>query len=193
MDGEFVIGILMVIFWLISSLVARFGRAARGRGAGEPVDERQADAQSGVPLGDALRDLAKQMGLEEAAPVERPVASEHTLTPSEHRRSAGETMITASEHVGRPSDHRRTASEARLTASEHIFERSEHQLTASEHRRGDVDVWSPPPADLPPRRGKSVFVAGLHRELAGGPRALARAVLLREILGPPVSLRERES
>ncbi|MCP3962024.1 MAG: hypothetical protein GY719_29630 [bacterium] len=188
MDSELVIGVLMVIFWLLSSLVAKFGKSVRKKqqtaesaGSAPPAEP----APAGGALQKMLQDLAEQMGLEtEASPAEPPVASEHVPTGSEHRRSAIEIASTVSEHRVRASDHRRTA-------SEQSFGLSEHQLTASEHQWGDL-VTHRLPKSMPGRRSRSKFVRRIHADLAGGRGTLARAIVLREILGPPVGLRSPE-
>ena len=142
----------------------------------------------------ALRDLAKQMGIEvEVEPAEQPVASEHARTAGEHRRTELETRRTLSEHVVEPSEHRRTASEAARTASEAIFEAREHRVTPGEHRRGDLRAPGPAARRLaaPPRvagRVRSDFARRLRADLGAGD-SLARAIVLREILGPPVGMR----
>ena len=223
MDGDLIIGLLMVIFWLVSSLVARFGRMVRQRQSGRPPrqpagqqPQQQArqpasqqaarragestDASQEPALQKMLRDLAEQMGLEtEVEPAEPPRASEHRPTSSEHRRTQLETRATASEHQLRasehqrtPSEYQRTASETRRTASEEVFALPEHQVTASEHQWGDV-VGHGMPQSMPRRhRQRSKFLRRLHADLAGGRDSLARAVVLREILGPPVGLRSEQ-
>ena len=192
MDSDVVIGLLMILVWIFSSLVARFGRKAR------QVPEEEGGAPRPASRGDllqkALRELADQMGIEvETAPSEAPVASEHTGTVSEHRRTATETRGTWSEHVAAPAEHRHTASEIRRTASEAVVQAAEHDLTASEHRRGDVEVSRLPAKASDRRRPRSEFARRLQADLTGGSKdALARAIVLREILGPPVSLRSPE-
>jgi hypothetical protein len=94
-----------------------------------------------------------------------------------------------SEHRPTLSEHRPTASEHRVTASEHRVTASEHRVTASEHRPGDVRTDMPPPPVTSQRRGRSRFVQGLLADLSG-PDGLRRSILLREVLGPPVSLRQ---
>lgn len=58
----------------------------------------------------------------------------------------------------------------------------------SEHRPGDVVVTRPP---APARRRvlKPGFGRRLVADLQGDRESLARAIVLREILGPPVGLR----
>jgi hypothetical protein len=55
----------------------------------------------------------------------------------------------------------------------------------------------PPPrvASVPtgPRRRRSALAQGLIDDLSSGPSSLARAMLLREVLGPPVALRNQGS
>ncbi len=212
MDGDVIIGILMVVFWLVSSLAARFGKKKARSGEGEsedampsvppvpPVPGHRPQSRPQRPAAPAagsfqkaLQNLAEQMGMEvEVAPAEAPVASEHSRTASEHRRTALETHATLSERTATASEHRRTASEARRTASETAFTLPEHQLTASEHRRGDLRRPRPTAAGMPQRRRRSEFSQRLAADLRGGQGSLARAIVLREILGPPVGLRSGE-
>ncbi len=199
MDGDIIIGILMVVFWLISSLAARIGKKAKSGQTEEqqvvppvpPPASRQPVRPSANPFQKALADLAEQMGVEvEVGPREAPVASEHTLTASEHRRTALETHATLSERTASASEHRRTASEVRRTAAEAVFPLPEPQLTASEHVRGDLRRARPAASGAPvKRRQKSEFSRRLAADLSGGRGSLARAIVLREILGPPVGLR----
>jgi hypothetical protein len=60
-----------------------------------------------------------------------------------------------------------------------------------------VDQPPPPrPADTVPsvrRRRRSVLAQGLIDDLTSSPASLARAMLLREVLGPPVALRDQRS
>jgi len=137
----------------------------------------------------------------EAAPtpsVEQPVLSEHRRTAGEHRRTPGEHRRTPGEHRRTPGEHRQSPGEARVPAGEHLADDpyhmptpSEHRRTASEHRRGDVRVTPRPPA--PAYRGPSArrsrFARRLVADLRGDRRSLARAMVLKEILGPPLSLR----
>jgi hypothetical protein len=56
-------------------------------------------------------------------------------------------------------------------------------------------VYEPlPPAPVPwaskPRRRRSPMVQGLLDDLGSGPESLARAMLMVEVLGPPVALRD---
>ncbi len=204
MDGDVIIGILVVVFWLISSLAARIGKAVKTRqpenqDAVPPVPPLPGAARQPVaaPAANtfqkALADLADQMGVEiEVGRPEPPVAAEHTLTGSEHRRTALETHATLSERTATASEHRRTASEARRTASEAVFELPEHQLTASEHTRGDLRRARPSAEAPVRRRQKSRFARRLAADLTGGRGSLGRAIVLREILGPPVGLRSGE-
>ncbi|MEO1370342.1 MAG: hypothetical protein AAFX50_24440, partial [Acidobacteriota bacterium] len=97
----------------------------------------------------------------------------------EHRRSAGE--------------HRQTASEIQTTASEHMRTAGEHRPTLSEHMPGDV---SDPIERLPSnayatksRRSNSRLGRALRRDLHGDRQSLAKAWLLREVLGPAPGLK----
>ncbi len=183
--GDVIVGIMMVIFWIILNLVSKAKRSAQqSRGATPKAPPGAGSLQK------ALSDLMEQMGVEGATgPPEAPVASEHTLTGSEHRRTVLEVGTTLSEQMATASEHRRTLSESRRTASEAIFTTSEHQLTEAEHRRGDLRR-ARAAASVPHRQPeKSRLVRRLHADLAGGKESLARAIVLREILGPPVGLR----
>ncbi len=192
MEGNIIIGLLMVVFWVISSLAARFGRAVNRQAESQespPAEGGEAEN----PFQRALRELAEQMNVEvevaPAQPPEQPVASEHEHTPGWHDRTASEVRPTASEHRHTPGWHERTASEIRRTASEAELAASEHVLSELEHLRGDFQGARIPAFNAIPRRPRSPFVQRLHADLTGGPSSLARAVVLREILGPPVSMR----
>ncbi|MEL7058785.1 MAG: hypothetical protein AAGN46_02040 [Acidobacteriota bacterium] len=129
---------------------------------------------------------------------ERPTPSEHerapgwlTPTPSEHQQAPGWLMPT-------PSEHQQLERELAVRASEHRVTPSEHRRTESEHRKGDVEG---DPQSVPAfvgsvqsayqrrrrigKRGRHPLLVDLH-----GRSSLARAVLLREVLGPPLGLRE---
>lgn len=211
MDSDLVIGIFMIIVWFVSSLIARFGRKRAPEAEIPELEAPPATRQPAVPqrrprqppspppvppkavtVQQALRDLAKQMGIEvEVQPAEQPVASEHARTVGEHRRTEIETHQTLSEQTTTLEEHRRTASEAMRTASEGIFEAPEHRFTPSEHRRGDAmptarRLSAPGRAH---RRGRSKLANQIQADLAAGGGSLARAIVLREILGPPVGLR----
>ncbi len=188
MDGDIVVGVLVFLFWIISSLITR-GKARR---PAQSQDAPEATPGGAGTIQRALSDLMEQMGVEvpAAGPPEMPVASEHTLTGSEHRRSVLEVGPTLSEQMTTASEHRRTLSEARRTASETIFTTPEHQLTEAEHRRGDLRRARAAAAGVPRQQPVgSRLIKRLHRDLAGGKESLARAIVLREILGPPVGLR----
>ena len=65
---------------------------------------------------------------------------------------------------------------------------SEHRASASEHLPGDVKIErrvAPPPT----RTWQPDFGSRLIADLRGDPESLARAIVLTEILGPPVGLR----
>lgn len=198
MDGDVVIGILMVLLWLISSVAARFGKKTRQHEVEAEVpsaDGRHADPRPHRPLPatlqKALGELAEQMGVEiEVAPAEAPVASEHTMTGGEHRQSALETFSTSSEHSGTISEHVQTASEVRRTMSETHFSATEHQSTESEHVRGDLRQARPAASGVPAahHRTRSRLARRVVADLSNR-GSLARAMILREILGPPVSMR----
>lgn len=209
MNGDLVIFLLMVVFWIISQFMSWLGKRARTAQQqieqmeleGRPV-ERRVEARPDS-LQEALRDLADRMGVEvelEPEPVGQDPAgrSQQSWTDSEHRRSAGEHQRTLSEARGTPSEaalaaseHRRTASEVERSRSETSVTAPEHQWVAGEHVRGDQDVPDIPRLDLPTTgRQESAFVRRLRADLTGRDKsALARAMVLKEVLGPPVSLR----
>ena len=191
MDSDAVVGILMVLFWVFTSLVARFKRKSHSE---LPENQAPADGTArGELVEKALRELAEQMGVEvEVSPAEAPTASEHAPTASEHRRTRSETFGTPSEHRTGASEHRQTATEVRRTASESVLPAGEHDWTSSEHRRGDVQIERPPASVPRRRRQRSRFAQRLTEDLTGGRTSLARAIALREILGPPVSMRSPE-
>ena len=199
MDGDALIGILMVVFWLLSSLAARVGRAMKRSGESQerpPVENGETGERHETPANvfrKALEELAEQMNVEvEVAPAEPPVASEHEHTPGWHDRTASEIRPTASEHEHTPGWHSRTASEVRRTASEIELAASEHLMTGLEHQRGDAQGTPIPALPTVRKRRLSPLAKRLRADLTGGPGTLARAVLLREILGPPVGLRSSE-
>ena len=190
MEGDAVVFVLMILFWILSSVVSRFGRKVSPGDSLE--DEASPASQRGATFKQALEDLAEQIRAEvEVGPAEPPVASEHRTTESEHRRTAPETRPTLSEHVGSLSEHRQTPAETRRTVSETVFDPSEHQWSMGEHVRGDVAVVRSAAADAPRRPvARSEFARRLQADLSGS--SLARAMVLKEILGPPVSLRSPE-
>ena len=120
---------------------------------------------------------------------EPPVPGEHARTPSEHAHTPGWHQPTASEHAHTPGWHQRTASETRPTASEQAVVPSEHRRTLSEHRPGDVRPLGVAAAPGPRPAVKPGFGRRVVEELSGDRETLARAIVLREILGPPVGLR----
>ncbi len=211
MDLGDLIWFLLILFWLFSGLLSRLARAIRSRPKPAPRAPRTAPrpgvaqtaaerpAPPPVPPAhpatepsspqDALGRLFKQLGIDLELAPETPVPAEHQRTASEHRRTASETRRSAGEHDHTPGWHDRTASEVRRTASEVTRVASEHRPTAGEHVRGDVPAPGVMPAAGPPARLVPGFAGGLRAELTRGRAALARAVVLGEILGPPVGLK----
>jgi len=171
--------VLVIVFWIAIALLSKIASAAKKRqqerGGPPPV-------QAGA-LETMLRQIAKEAGLYQ----EPPVVSEHAATASEHRGTFGEHAPTASESRRTVLEHHQAEIERRRTESEARGTFGEHEGTVSEHLRGDAVVLPPIPSGLRPRR-RSSLGAALAKDLHGGSRALARAVMLREILGPPVSL-----
>ncbi len=189
MDVESIPFIFMVLLWVLSRFVAKFAKKPQSElPEGETSPHR---ADRGEVVQKALRELAEQMGVEiEVAPAEAPVASEHAQTRSEHRRTRTETRGTPSEHLEVAAEHRQAVSELSRTASEAAMPAAEHNWTMSEHRHGDVEVSRPPISAPSVSSGRrSAFGRRLRRDLSGRGGSLARAIVLREILGPPVSLR----
>ncbi|MEE8525634.1 MAG: hypothetical protein V3T72_16985 [Thermoanaerobaculia bacterium] len=208
MKSEVVIWLVIIGVWLISNLIKFFrSQAAKSRQAAEQRPTRPAPQRSEAlrppppppppaapkpAVEDALSDLLKSFGVDiQPSSQERPVATEHALTPGEHARTASETRVTISEHDHSPGWHQRPASETAGTASEHSLSASFHRRSAGEHEAGDVFLPARPLQAVATagRRTGSVIgrrvVADLHRDRD----SLAEAVLLREVLGPPVSLR----
>ncbi len=167
----------VVVLPLLSKLTGK--KRSPDISPGIPPSQQSKGGGLMATLDEALRQAATQ--------AERPVPSEHTRTRGEHQRTAAEHRRTASEHRPTATEHRRTASEHRRTASEHRPTPTEHQATLSEHVPGDLSGSRIPPG---PARGKprSGFVGSVFAELRG-PASLSRAIVLRDILGPPVSLR----
>ncbi len=170
--------LILFVLWLVSTVASKLSRR-------KPEEPEQEGTGS-------LKELMRQMGVDldmDPAAGEAPVAAEHRPTASEHRRTLSETRPVAAEHTAVTSEHRQAASERLQTASEQIFEASEHQLSRGEHRRGDLRLPPPPRGSRAPRRRRRQgppLAATVGRDLRDG---LARAIVLREILGPPVSLR----
>jgi hypothetical protein len=130
--------------------------------------------------------------------TEQPVVAEHRRTASEHRPTPGEHRRTAGEHRRTLEEHRQAPGEARVPVGEHLADDpyhmptpSEHRGTPGEHRRGDVRITPRPPAAAyrGPSARRSRFARRLVADLRGDRRSLARAMVLKEILGPPLSLR----
>ncbi len=190
MNSDIVVFLLVALFWIVSQAIAWLGRRAR------PMD---ADLEQATPPGqnrkgtlqEALRDLAQQMGVDvEMSPVEPPAVAQPNGSGSEHRRTVSETHPTASETRMSKAEHRRTPSEAQRTSSEEVWSVQEHEWSQSEHVRGDLEVSAIPKLDTHGQTESSRFVERLRAELTSQDRsALARAIVLREVLGPPVSLR----
>ncbi len=198
MDSDAVIGLLMIAFWVVTSLLSRFGRKMRPPAESYDPEEADETLPQQVPREMSLEEALRQMaqlgkGKQEESPyAEAPVHSEHTETASEHRQTAIEIQETASEHTLTESEHRRTASEIRHTPSEKSLPKSEHVWTNSEHQRGEVRRLRPVVGGRRSRRQRSVLAAKILQDLSSGPHSLGRAVVLKEILGPPVSLRSTE-
>lgn len=182
---EQLIPVLIFIAWVVISILGRLAKSAK----------KQQGSRPPTAFEQAMREIMREAGLTQEQPaVEPPVVSEHRPTPSEHRPTPSEHAPTYGETRPTVAEHRPTASEARPTVSEHVPRPSEHLPTPGEHLRGDVLV---PPA-LPIRKstrrkkGRSRLAAAVVGDLRGR-RSLARAVLLREILGPPLGLRPPDS
>ena len=163
---------------------------------GVPRESAPAPAPAARPPSpeDALVNLLKRLGVDVPSAQEQPVPGEHARTPGEHVRTAAEARRTASEHDHTPGWHDRAASEIQPTASERTRVASEHRRSAGEHRPGDVQ-WARS-AELPPVPRTSVDAevprSALGRRTVAALRdreSLARAIVLKEILGPPVGLR----
>lgn len=183
---EDLVPFLIVLFYIFSylrGLVAK-QKADPGPTAESPSDTREAPVSTVEAM---LQEMRRQMA--EAA-GERGSPGEHSRSPGEHRTTASEHRPTASEQRPVLSDHLQTASEIEFSQSEHVVQASEHEMTLGEHQKGDA--WVPTvPISLPATAGhrRSKFGKALIQDLKGG--HLGRAVVLREILSPPVSLRSR--
>ncbi len=175
--------ILLVLFW---ALIGWLGNRAKKKG-----QERESAEPSAVEQ--FLQQISKEAGLAPEQPPPPPPPVPIRVVVPRPPGAGSEHRVTASEHVPTASEHRPSASEHRPTASEHRPSASEHRHTASEHIPGD--------AAFPvirgqgsgrARRRRSKLGAALAADLHGGRETLSRAVVLREILGPPVSLRSRD-
>ncbi len=213
MEAGDVVWLLVILFWIFSSVASWIGKNLRGKKTAErpappppaPVPGRSAarpvPVRPGVPRPpaapprapspqDALTDLLKRIGVDvDPYAAEQPVPGEHRRTSGEHTHTPGWHQPTASEHVHTPGWHQQTASEVRPTASEQVVVPSEHRLTASEHRPGDVRR-SGVPAAPKPAAAAAGFGSRMIADLQGSD-SLARAIVLKEILGPPVGLRSK--
>ncbi len=191
--------IILVLSW---ALISWLGNKAKKKGQRQESESAEPSA-----VEQFLQQISREAGLAPEQPpppppppvpirvaVPRPpgTGSEHRVTASEHRPSASEHRPSASEHRPSASEHRPSASEHRPSASEHRPSASEHRHTTSEHIPGDAALPAIPRrgSDQPRRRSK--LGAALAADLHGGRETLSRAVVLREILGPPVSLRSRD-
>lgn len=185
---EDLIPFLAVIAYIVLTIVSKVAQN-RKKAAAEPGPR----PNKPTVVDQMLREMMRQAGI----PEEKPVASERRVTASEHRPTVAEHRPTVSETRPTASEHRPTPSEIRPTLSEHVPRASEHLPSPGEHLKGDAVL--PPIPELPPigqvptgersRRRRSQLASSLAADLHGGGRSLARAVVLREILGPPVALR----
>ncbi len=221
MSGELVIFIVGLIIWFVFSILGKVLKSGQSpyvppppppeqdrlRGELPPLPEQQQSwqqqqaaqgrqpQQQVSPLGQALRDIMQEAGLGPPSQhPEQPVASEHTATWGEHQRTWSETVPTLSEATLIDTEQRRTASEATLTASEHRVVPSEHVLSPGEHVPGDAYSTSDrsPWADQAAKTGGGLGAA-VVAELRRDPGSLARAIVLQEVLNPPVGLRPPDS
>lgn len=181
---EELIPLLIFVAWIVLSLLGRLARSLDKKKKGDTEGTEPSTFER------TMRELMREAGLaEEPVVVEPPVVSEHRPTPGERRPTATEHARTYGETRRTVSEHLPTATETRRTFSEHLPTGSEHLFTPGEHLRGDVRVPPVPKGKRPRRpRRRSPFASAVVRDVRGG-RSLARAVLLREILGPPVGLR----
>jgi hypothetical protein len=172
-------GVALFVTLALVSMASKY--LSRKQQSVPPSEVEGETPQTGIAaqLREALREVVEEA--QTAAPWETP-ASEHHRTPSEHRRTPGEHRRTPGEHQRTPGEHRRTAGEHQRTPSE-------HRPTAGEHVAGDAPVTRLPPPPAVRRRGGSDLAAAVRGELRSGRASLARAMVLREILGPPVSMR----
>lgn len=188
---EDIIGFLFVMLYLLSYLRGLIPK--RSRGQEEPAQSvpqgprPQRRARDPNSVEGMLEEIRRQVA--EAA-REQEVVEEHRRTAGEHRPTPSEHRPTVSEREPFYSDHQQAPSEIQVTRTEHELAESEHWVSIEEHTKGDVSL-PPVPLQAPATAGKarSRFARDLVRDLRGGTQ-LARAVVLQEILGPPVSLRE---
>ena len=178
--------VVAIIFWVAIALFGKIASAMQKRARETSARGRPQGGPPPVPsLESMLREMARQAGLYQ----EPAVASEHRGTASEHAPTLSEHRGTLFEHLGTAGEHRQTALEIHQAQMERSRREGEHRATASEHLKGDV-VLGPRPTREERTRHRSPFAVRILADLRGR-RELARAVVLREILGPPVSLREQ--
>ena len=197
---EDLIPVLGLIAWMIISALSgsKKKRQQQGESDGEPSQFQQA-------LEELMREATGQAQQQAPPPPPPPppptpmrqrapaAARMPVQARSEHVRTASEHVRTASEHARTASEHARTISEHTRTASENVWATSEHSVTASEHLPGDAAMDRPPISESATvqRPQATAFGAGV---LAGlrHPGSLKQAIVLREILGAPVSLRQSD-
>lgn len=185
---EDVIGFVFIVLYLLSYLRGFLPKRSRRNEPAQPVSPRsQEPSAEASSVGGMLEEIRRQVA--EAA-REQEVAGEHRRTVGEHRPTLSEHRPTASELEPHFSDHLQTPSELLVTQTEHMEVESEHRVSLTEHTKGDAKL-PPIPLQGPAKAGRSSsrFARELTRDLRGRAK-LARAVVLQEILSPPVSLRQ---
>lgn len=203
---EDLIPFLIFVGWMIVNALANLAKKKGPRPEPDEADAgpdpleallREATAQQ-QPAGVPTTQSPAGMPTTQSPAGRRPRRlSEYEPTESEHERTASEHIRTASEHQQTAIERAATASEQMRTASEHMRTAEEHARTASEHEAGDM-VWqggSLPPPPPPPgsqRRKRTAFGKAVLGDLRGG-GSLRRSLVVREILSPPVSMREQDS
>lgn len=188
---------IIAVVWVVMTLLGKFAQKRRGQQGGEESQEPREASVGPTTFEQVLKEMMG--GQQELAPRQPPppplppalpTPSEHRKTPSEHRWTPSEHQRDPYEIHGTPSEHRRAAHEIMPGPGERRWTASEHRPTPSEHRPGELVVSSlpRPAASASVRRRRSRLGRQLRSDLRGG-QGLARAMILKEILGPPVALK----
>ncbi|MEM1204273.1 MAG: hypothetical protein AAGN66_13665 [Acidobacteriota bacterium] len=196
MDGELIVWLLFIAIWLISSVIQQIKKISgikrpdppaeipstpKGQPAATPQARSQGDGAAGD---DVLKELMRQLGVD-VEPQPAPPPPVPTPAPRSAPPIPG---VSRSDASGSPPGL--GAGELSTPPYPRAAALGEGAPMPALPRLG---LPSGPPARR--RRSRSRLAAGVVRDLRrqSGGRSLARAVLLQEILGPPVSLKDAES
>lgn len=128
----------------------------------EEAPEEEKPKRRAFDLGEVLRDLQEQVTAATQPPVPPPPPREETFVPPPPRRTAA------------------------AATNEETFDQAAHRRLREARQRvkaGHVDTTS---ASRP--SSAALFAASIVRDLRE-PQSLRKAIVLREVLGPPVSMR----